>query len=141
MSAGAAYGNGIYFASNTTVSMGYCGDATQVLWPKSMFSSPGNQFRCLALCEIVDKKDDFTHYPGKMAGNKGFNRPLDNAVYVVPRSEYVTTRFFIVNPRCHHDGIGIEAEELVRESFGQGKLERCFSKKGVRAYVKEPGAK
>jgi len=69
MSAGAAYGSGIYFAASADTSRGYCRDVRTGRvgrsWPKSIF---GAELTCLALCEIVDKKEDFTYYPGKTGG-------------------------------------------------------------------------
>ena len=60
-------------------SLGYCGGVA-AYWPKSIF---GSKLTCLALCEIVDKKDDFTTYPG----SKNFRS--NDGIYVVPREDLV----------------------------------------------------
>lgn len=44
----------------------------------------GSSLTCLALCEIIDKKEDFTSYPGKTGG--GSHR---DGIYVVPREVVV----------------------------------------------------
>lgn len=83
MSAGAAYGKGVYFAEDMNVSLGYCRNAGQT-WSKSRFGVK----TCLALCEIVDRPSDFTH-----AGNG-----LSTNVYVVPQESYISTRYLLLNP-------------------------------------------
>ena len=72
--------------------------------------------QCLALCEIIDKKEDFTHWPGKGAGK--VSGGLSDGIYVVPREEYVTTRFFIVNPASSSDN----ADGIVRKALRTGNL-------------------
>jgi len=64
------------------------GDPIKTHWPKSAF---GDKLTCLALCEIVDKKDDFTTYPGKGACNSNgqSGRVYDEGIYVVPREDLV----------------------------------------------------
>ena len=57
-----------------------------------MFKSP---MTCMAMCEIIDKKEDFTYHPGKKGQRQGL---ANNAIYVVPKEEFVVTRFFFVNP-------------------------------------------
>jgi len=84
------------------VSLGYCQNrynygcagAFASHWPKSAF---GSSLTCLALCEIVDKKDDFTTYPGKDARNPGtagaagaaVNMGFRDGIHVVPREDLV----------------------------------------------------
>jgi len=96
MSAGQAYGAGIYFASEFATSLGYCGHGMSDGWPKSMFTSKSSapSIKCMAMCEIIDKKEDFTYHPGKQGARSSGNR----GIYVVPKEEFVVTRFFFVNP-------------------------------------------
>ena len=68
------------------MSLGYCGfgrrsnlgdgSSAEMYWPKSAF---GNQLTCLALCEIVDKKDDFTTYPGIDTQHSSSLRPNNDS--------------------------------------------------------------
>ena len=121
MSAGAAYGNGIYFASDMTVSLGYCHqrqyESTTGYWPKSMFGK--QPLTCLAACEIVANLDEFTYHPGKPGARSG------GAIFVVPREDFVTTRFLIVNPKIEGGGGGGSrgtCQALVDEAIDKGKL-------------------
>ena len=112
MSAGAAYGSGIYFADSQSMSLGYCtnrNSATATLppamgsqkkstngssgemrinsatgWQHSRFYRGGQGTICMALCEVVDNRSKFTHATG--------------GIFVVPQEEYVVTRYFLVNP-------------------------------------------
>jgi len=84
------------------MSLGYCGIGRRRLaggggggdeasvethWPKSAF---GSKLTCLALCEIIDKKDDFTAYPGTESGPSSSSARLNNeGIYVVPREDLV----------------------------------------------------
>ena len=66
-----------------------------------MFKSP---MTCMAMCEIIDKKEDFTYHPGK----KGPRHPAaNNGIYVVPKEEFVVTRFFFVNPVIQQPSKGV----------------------------------
>jgi hypothetical protein len=74
------------------VSLGYCGPGrgggggrVATHWPQSAF---GSSLTCLALCEIVDKKDDFTTYPGKGGAMSGAGS-FPDGIYVVPREDLV----------------------------------------------------
>ena len=49
MSAGAAYGAGIYVADQSSISLGY--SRSLAGWKRSMFRSPTS---CVSLCEIID---------------------------------------------------------------------------------------
>ncbi len=125
MSAGAAYGKGIYFATDSATSLGYCqsryhysssfAGPTAVPqashWPKSMF---GSRLTCLALCEIIDKKEDFTKYPDT------------TGIIVVPREDIVTTRFFIVNP----DQVNVKSGNLIDDAVKAGRLSFLVSESG-----------
>jgi hypothetical protein len=72
---GKAYGKGIYFAANAQTSLGYCVDRfygggvpfgggsagvnpNGTSWPHSIF---GSRIVCIALCEIIDNKKEFTY--------------------------------------------------------------------------------
>lgn len=79
MSAGAAFGNGIYFASGINTSLGYCRPANS--WPKSKL---GNSITIMTLSEVIDKK----------SYNKGGG--LGSTIFVVPDEESVITRFLFV---------------------------------------------
>lgn len=116
MSTGAAYGSGIYFATDSATSLHYCTDSKSTApltiphasyWPKSMF---GSSLKCLALCEIIDKKEDFTKYKDA------------SGILVVPREDIVTTRFFIVNP----DQVNVSSEKLA-EVMAERDVCRLFS--------------
>ncbi len=75
MSTGAAYGAGIYMATDSSTSISYCRDGQA--WPKSMF---GRSYKCLCLCEVVNHKDV----------------PTPNPYYVIQQEGWITTRFFFV---------------------------------------------
>ena len=95
MSAGAAYGSGIYLANALSTSLMYSRGTHVVLaaatrgtragggWPKSKFS-PG--VACVALCEVINRPEQFT-YVG------GFGH---DTIYVVPQEEFVMTRYFLL---------------------------------------------
>ena len=109
MSAGAAYGAGIYFSTEFDTSIGYCGANRGTTpsaangWPKSRFKGG---LTCMAMCEIIDHKEEFTFYPGK-AGRDVRNDA--RGIYVVPKEEYVVTRFFFVNPQPGQLGLNSAA--------------------------------
>lgn len=81
MSAGAAYGVGVYFAKSISTSIGYCNSAAS-RWPLSRF---GNGCTIMALCEIINCPSDFT--------------TNSSNIVVVPKDEYIITRYLLVNPR------------------------------------------
>jgi len=92
MSAGAAYGPGIYMALQSSVSIGYCGDGPG--WKRSMF---GPKYYCLALCEVINHPD--------------LTPP--NPYYVVPNEDWVTTRFlFILRPEEVASYLNVEISSL-----------------------------
>ncbi len=75
MTAGAAYGPGIYMAKEAATSMGYAGNTGN--WPKSRL---GNGAKCLALCEVINDV-----------------KP-PNPYYVVQQENYIVTRYlFFIN--------------------------------------------
>jgi len=92
MSAGAAYGKGIYFAEHIHTSLGYCGLGTGSGWPHSKY---GAKPTFMALCEIVDRPKQFTHVSrgGAVGGIHG------GGIHVVPEEDFVMTRYFLVNPK------------------------------------------
>eukprot|EP01090_Pellita_catalonica_P000924 TRINITY_DN1065_c0_g1_i1.p1 TRINITY_DN1065_c0_g1~~TRINITY_DN1065_c0_g1_i1.p1 ORF type:complete len:755 (-),score=117.75 TRINITY_DN1065_c0_g1_i1:16-2280(-) len=95
MSAGAAYGPGIYLASNASTSSGYM--VAGPGWVKSAMvegdtAKTGNNFSCIALCEIVD-------YRNSNVFNRLFSKNPVNChggIYVVTEESIVVTRYFFV---------------------------------------------
>ena len=83
---GAAYGAGVYFGKNSSVSTGYASNP-HPNWPHLEFDgvnlSPANTM-CLALCEIINRPEDFTSV---------------NPYYVVPNEDFITTRFIFLFPK------------------------------------------
>lgn len=75
MTTGAAYGEGIYMATEANTSHDYC--KTQDGWKNSMF---GAKSKCLALCEVI---------------NHPKLKP-PNPYYVVQEEEFIITRYFFV---------------------------------------------
>eukprot|EP00698_Gefionella_okellyi_P012841 TRINITY_DN3488_c0_g1_i1.p1 TRINITY_DN3488_c0_g1~~TRINITY_DN3488_c0_g1_i1.p1 ORF type:complete len:698 (+),score=128.31 TRINITY_DN3488_c0_g1_i1:1408-3501(+) len=76
MTAGAAYGPGIYLAGNSSISAGYMGAG--VGWSKSVF---GHQnLSCIAIAEVIKQK----------SYDKG------GGIFVVPNEDHVVTRYFHV---------------------------------------------
>ena len=100
------------------VSIGYCQSRRggSSYWKNSQF---GSSLTCLALCEIVDKKEDFTTYPGKDSRNSVAGGGFSGGVYVVPQEELVTTRFLIVNP----SSTPAIADKFVRKAIDESKLD------------------
>jgi len=79
MSAGAAYGAGIYTAENSGTSLGYCTRGSGGMsWKGSKF---GANVCCMALCEIVGPKKTW---------DKG------NGIYVISDEASVATRYFFL---------------------------------------------
>jgi ubiquitin-conjugating enzyme E2 Q len=77
---GVAYGAGIYFAKDLNTSMGYANNSCKI-WPNLEFDGKSLKdvnVRCAAMCEIVNRPEDFTSI---------------NPYYVVPNEDYITTRF------------------------------------------------
>ena len=121
---GAAYGSGIYFGRNFSLSWGYCRPGTNPGWKKSKF---GTQMSCMALCEICYHKDDAIHHKGKgdvyvdndkydsnqskkkaqyvkssdwqRTTNKTNRWVKTSGIYVVDQEECVMTRFFLIFPK------------------------------------------
>jgi len=75
MSCGAAYGQGIYMAPNSSTSFGYSGSGISP-WKNSEICQTSTT--CLALCEVI---------------NAGYT---PNPHYVVPQEDHVNTRFFFL---------------------------------------------
>jgi len=119
---GAAYGSGIYFGKNFSLSWGYCRPGTNPGWSKSRF---GVSMSCMALCEICYHSDDAHHHRGKKdvyAENYDADKAAASAqpstgsdwnkttskqnrwvktsgIYVVDQDECVMTRFFLIFPK------------------------------------------
>jgi hypothetical protein len=85
MTNAAAYGEGIYFADKASMSYSYASRGSTVSWKHSSF---GDRPICLALCEIVDQPEEFTHNDGGEPG-----------IMVVPQEELIVTRYFFVFTR------------------------------------------
>jgi hypothetical protein len=120
---GAAYGAGIYLATNFGMSAGYCRYSAGNAWPNSMFTSG---ISCMAICEVcyhdsdvgkglisksasavassavaTKKVEKMTEDTSTGAGGKhrhdGKNYWLKTSgIYVVDREECVMTRFFLL---------------------------------------------
>jgi poly [ADP-ribose] polymerase 6/8 len=88
MSCGAAYGAGIYMATNSSTSFGYAGTTTG--WKSSSIVSGSGVG--LAVCEVV---------------NAGYTA---NPYYVVPEENHVNTRLLFVYSGS--GGVGVEASSL-----------------------------
>ena len=121
---GAAYGSGIYFGRNFSLSWGYCRPGSNPGWKKSVF---GTSMSCMALCEICYHKDDAKHHIGKgdvymktdkydsdasikkaqyvktsdwqKTTNKQNRWVKTSGIYVVDQEECVMTRFFLIFPK------------------------------------------
>ena len=78
MSTGAVYGNGIYLAAESGTSIGYAQSFRG--WNLSSHGNPGDEFRCMALCEVV---------------NAGYTA---NPYYVIPKEEDIVTRYLFIFP-------------------------------------------
>jgi hypothetical protein len=78
MSTGAVYGNGIYLAAESGTSIGYAQSFRG--WDHSLHGQPGDEYRCMALCEVIN------------AGYKA------NPYYVVPKEEDIVTRYLFIFP-------------------------------------------
>jgi ubiquitin-conjugating enzyme E2 Q len=74
MSAGAAFGAGVYMAVNSATSMGYSQPAAG--WTKSVFQRP----RCLALCELLNHPE----------------LPKPKPHYVIKQEGWIVTRFLFI---------------------------------------------
>lgn len=108
---GAAYGSGIYFGKNFSLSWNYCKPGTHQSWSKSRY---GANMSCMALCEICYHTDDAHHHKDdinavadgdNVAQTANFGTRETNAknrwvktsqIYVVDDEECVTTRFFLI---------------------------------------------
>lgn len=78
MSTGAVYGNGIYLAPESGTSIGYAQESSG--WNLSLHGTPSDQYRCMALCEVV---------------NAGYTA---NPYYVIPKEEDIVTRYLFIFP-------------------------------------------
>ena len=99
MSAGAAYGQGIYTAENSSTSLGYCNNrGCTMTWKGSKF---GSNISCMALCEIIGTQSQW---------KKGSN------IYVINKEECVATRFFFLFQSTSGIG-GVSANSLTIPKF------------------------
>lgn len=113
MSAGAAYGVGVYFATQMSVSLGYCTRSGGSGWPLSRF---GANCSFMALCELINRPDEYTH---------------NSNIVVVPNEQYITTRYFLVNPTGNASTSDLEINfvSTVRITSGIGHSEDEKSRK------------
>jgi len=94
MEHGAAHGNGIYMATDSATSLGYC--QQHAGWDKSMF---GISITCLALCEVVNHQ----------------NLKPPTPYYVISEESWVTTRFVFVFDRNKGTGSSISIKGIEKE--------------------------
>jgi len=78
MSTGAVYGCGIYLAAESGTSIGYAQSFKG--WGLSSHGNPGDDYRCMALCEVI---------------NAGYTA---NPYYVIPKEEDIVTRYLFIFP-------------------------------------------
>ena len=94
MSAGAAYGAGIYTAEQSSTSLGYCTrGGGGISWQGSRF---GQNVCCMALCEIVGPKSKWDK---------------NNGIYVISDEDCVATRYFFLFDSTNGLG-GLSANSL-----------------------------
>jgi len=98
MSAGAAYGPGIYLAKDAATSFGYMGAGQG--WANSMLGQTSS-FACIALCEVVDHRND-----------SGSKVHVHGGIYVVEDDPLVTTRYFFIFSNSSFNGQSIDADKL-----------------------------
>jgi len=109
MSCGAAYGPGIYMASNAATSFGYM--AAGAGWDKTMMTKSGQSatIACIALCEVVDYRND-------SSGLWGIGKPnpvnVHSGIYVITDETIVTTRYFFIYPQGSSSSSGAVADNL-----------------------------
>jgi len=83
---GTAYGSGVYFGKDLSVSTGYAANSGNnwkcLQFDKTDLSSQNTM--CLALCEVINRPEDFTS---------------TNPYFVVPNEDFITTRFIFLLPK------------------------------------------
>jgi hypothetical protein len=104
MSTGAVYGNGIYLAAESGTSIGYAQSFKG--WNLSSHGQLGDEYRCMALCEVI---------------NAGYTA---NPYYVVPKEEDIVTRYLFIFPpseasRMQNASIYAKDVTLPKTSFDQ----------------------
>eukprot|EP01094_Clydonella_sp_ATCC50884_P024780 TRINITY_DN6310_c0_g1_i1.p1 TRINITY_DN6310_c0_g1~~TRINITY_DN6310_c0_g1_i1.p1 ORF type:complete len:711 (+),score=128.11 TRINITY_DN6310_c0_g1_i1:147-2279(+) len=82
MSTGAVHGNGIYLANSARTSFGYMRTG-----PSWVNCSIGTDLCCIALCEVVDERED-----------SSVIKTASKDIFVVADEDIVNTRFFFVYP-------------------------------------------
>eukprot|EP00742_Colponemidia_sp_Colp-10_P007439 GILJ01008009.1.p1 GENE.GILJ01008009.1~~GILJ01008009.1.p1 ORF type:complete len:1020 (-),score=161.50 GILJ01008009.1:314-3328(-) len=108
MTAGAAYGSGIYVSPTTQVSWGYSSrvQSTKPAWNHSQFA-PGTL--AIAICEVIDN--------GQTVKNS-------NQIWVVPKEDCITLRYFIVcDPSSHGRMASIDIGSLPVQSHFNGLIQ------------------
>eukprot|EP01117_Protostelium_nocturnum_P018592 TRINITY_DN7808_c0_g1_i1.p1 TRINITY_DN7808_c0_g1~~TRINITY_DN7808_c0_g1_i1.p1 ORF type:complete len:648 (-),score=178.91 TRINITY_DN7808_c0_g1_i1:9-1670(-) len=99
MTTGAAFGSGIYCASECSTSFGYAGVGSGKSWKKSRFGE-ASTLRCLAIVEI--------------AGNQN---SMPGPYYVIKKEESLATRFFLFYSDNKFMNLQVGANELGIRSF------------------------
>jgi poly [ADP-ribose] polymerase 6/8 len=117
MSAGAAYGAGVYFATHMSTSLGYCTRHGTSGWPRSRF---GGGCMFMALCELINRPEEYTSNTG--------------GIIVIPKEEYITTRYLLVNPSGEAYSLSLQINlvstlrlggpEAAQEAEARGKTKR-----------------
>jgi len=108
MSAGAAYGAGIYLASDANTSFGYMSAGAG--WEKSLLGK-NSSVACIALCEVVNYLHDSSGPWGSKPNPVNWHSGL-NGIYVVTDESIVVTRYFFIYPQGHQRGHSIKADHL-----------------------------
>lgn len=76
---GAAYGNGVYLASDSRTSLGYMGNGqADSTWKHSIYKS----IKCMVYCKIIDD------------GSEGYTKK--GTYYVIPNDDLIRTEYLIV---------------------------------------------
>ncbi|XP_062517000.1 protein mono-ADP-ribosyltransferase PARP6-like [Corticium candelabrum] len=97
---GTAYGSGIYLSPNSGVSFGYSQIYATGAQSRRSSTSGGSRFlegknlRCIALCEVITSSDL------RKNGN----------IWVMPKPDYVCTRFFFVYEQGHCQNVSITTD-------------------------------
>mmetsp|Transcript_19008 Transcript_19008/g.21175 ORF Transcript_19008/g.21175 Transcript_19008/m.21175 type:complete len:243 (+) Transcript_19008:3-731(+) len=131
MSAGAAYGPGIYLAKHSSTSFGYVSPGPG--WDKSEIST---NIACIAMVEVIDERS-----MGRMGSIKTAS---NGSIYVVRDEDLIITRFFFLYPQGRytykgeqrvgqqHTTVSVDADTVqVPESiYNEEKAKKLAKKNG-----------
>jgi len=105
MSAGQAYGPGIYSAKTVSTSLGYMG-SVNVAWKNAKYIPHRSGLLLIALCELVNEdpnpKDD--GYPTLRTHN--------NDIITIQNEDIISTRFLFVHPDGYNGDRNLKGEDL-----------------------------